>query len=79
MLCSESRCNGLPVERIPRDKSVYSNKSEWNSHISSPETSILTDISNGTLPQMSWVMPDALDSDPRTRRRIMAPRRSPAS
>ncbi|MGC1758218.1 MAG: alkaline phosphatase family protein [Candidatus Cybelea sp.] len=43
--------------------SVYSNKSEWNAHISSPETSILTDISNGTLPQMSWVIPDALDSD----------------
>jgi phospholipase C len=42
---------------------VYGNKSEWNAHISSPETSIFTDISSGTLPQMSWVVPDALNSD----------------
>ena len=32
-------------------------------HISSPETSIFSDISHGTLPAMSWVIPDAQNSD----------------
>ena len=43
--------------------SVYNDQSEWNAHISSPETSILNDISNNALPQMSWVVPDAQNSD----------------
>jgi phospholipase C len=43
--------------------SVYNNKSEWNAHISTPETTILSDISNNALPQMSWVIPDAQNSD----------------
>jgi phospholipase C len=43
--------------------SVYNNKNEWNSHISAPETNIFTDISNGTLPAMSWLIPDAVNSD----------------
>jgi phospholipase C len=43
--------------------SVYSDKSEWDAHIASPETTIFTDISNGALPQMSWVVPDAINSD----------------
>jgi phospholipase C len=43
--------------------SVYNNKSEWDAHISSPETNIFTDINNGTLPTMSWVIPDAQNSD----------------
>ncbi len=37
--------------------------SEWTTNISSPETNILTDISNGDLPAMSWVVPDAANSD----------------
>jgi phospholipase C len=37
---------------------------EWtDGHIASPETSILNDISGGTLPAMSWVVPDAQNSD----------------
>jgi phospholipase C len=37
---------------------------EWtDGHIASPETSILNDISNGKLPAMSWVIPDAQNSD----------------
>ncbi|MGA8324847.1 MAG: alkaline phosphatase family protein [Candidatus Cybelea sp.] len=37
---------------------------EWtDGHIASPETSIFTDISNGALPAMSWVVPDAQNSD----------------
>jgi phospholipase C len=43
--------------------SVYSNKSEWSEHISSPQSNVLKDIASGTLPAMSWVIPDALDSD----------------
>jgi phospholipase C len=37
---------------------------EWtDGHIASPETTIFTDITNGTLPAMSWVIPDAQNSD----------------
>ena len=37
---------------------------EWtDGHISSPETNIFSDISNGTLPAMSWVIPTAVNSD----------------
>jgi len=43
--------------------SVYGNKSEWSEHISYPQTNILKDIANGNLPAMSWVVPDAFDSD----------------
>jgi phospholipase C len=43
--------------------SIYGNQSEWNAHISSPSKQIFTDISNGALPQMSWVIPDAINSD----------------
>ncbi len=44
-------------------QSIYGNPSEWSAHISSPSKNILTDISGGTLPQMSWVIPDAVNSD----------------
>jgi len=38
--------------------------SEWtDGHISSPESNIFTDIQNGTLPAMSWVIPKAANSD----------------
>lgn len=43
--------------------SIYGSQSEWSEHISIPSKNVLTDIANGTLPQMSWVIPDALDSD----------------
>lgn len=36
---------------------------EWKANISSPETNILGDISSGSLPAMSWVIPDADESD----------------
>ncbi|HLY03794.1 MAG TPA: alkaline phosphatase family protein [Candidatus Cybelea sp.] len=36
---------------------------EWTNNVISPETTILTDISNGNLAQMSWVIPDNADSD----------------
>ncbi len=36
---------------------------EWTTNISSPETTIFNDISNNALPAMSWVIPDAANSD----------------
>ncbi len=36
---------------------------EWNTNISMPETNIFNDIQNGALPALSWVIPDAADSD----------------
>jgi phospholipase C len=43
--------------------SVFNNKTEWNAHISQPETKIFADISSGALPSMSWVIPDGFNSD----------------
>src|SRR5262249_44346690 len=40
------------------------NGPEWNDgHISSPQTNIFTDISDGKLSNVSWVIPDENDSD----------------
>jgi phospholipase C len=39
------------------------NGPEWNTNVSSPETNIFSDISNGTLANMSWVIPDGANSD----------------
>jgi len=36
---------------------------DWNTNDISPETSILTDISGGTLSQVSWVIPSFVNSD----------------
>jgi phospholipase C len=36
---------------------------EWKTNISSPETNIFNDISGGTLPAVSWVIPDSGNSD----------------
>ncbi len=37
--------------------------SEWGTNVSWPETNIFNDITNGTLPAMSWVIPDGVNSD----------------
>ncbi len=42
---------------------VYGNSNEWNAHVATPETTIFADISNGALPTVSWVIPDAGNSD----------------
>jgi phospholipase C len=44
-------------------KAVYHDRTEWNAHISTPDTKIFSDISNNALPAMSWVIPDAVNSD----------------
>jgi phospholipase C len=36
---------------------------DWERNIISPQTTVLKDIANGKLPQFSWVIPDAMDSD----------------
>jgi phospholipase C len=37
--------------------------SEWGTNVNWPQTNIFSDIKNGTLPAMSWVIPDGMDSD----------------
>ncbi|MBV8148137.1 MAG: hypothetical protein JO092_03505 [Candidatus Eremiobacteraeota bacterium] len=37
--------------------------SEWSTNVSSPEKNIFTDIKNGALPAVSWVVPDYENSD----------------
>ncbi len=37
--------------------------SEWTTNISSPETNIFNDISNGTLASVVWIVPDRQNSD----------------
>lgn len=39
------------------------NGSEWGTKVVWPETTILNDISSGTLPAMSWVIPSSANSD----------------
>ncbi|MGC1757844.1 MAG: alkaline phosphatase family protein [Candidatus Cybelea sp.] len=36
---------------------------DWQRNIISPQTTVLTDAANGKLAQVSWVIPDAADSD----------------
>jgi phospholipase C len=36
---------------------------EWNTNVSSPETNVFNDITNGTLPAMAWVIPNGPNSD----------------
>jgi phospholipase C len=39
------------------------NGPEWTTNISSPETNFFADVSNGTLPAMTWVSPSDQNSD----------------
>ncbi len=41
---------------------------EWTTNVSIPQTNVCNDVNNGTLPAVSWVIPDQVDSDhPRTK------------
>lgn len=57
-----STVNGKLLSAFRVIWSVY-HGTEWNTNISSPETNIFNDISNGQLAAMSWVIPDAANSD----------------
>lgn len=37
--------------------------SDWGSHVISPQTEVLKDISNGSLAQVTWIVPDLNHSD----------------
>jgi phospholipase C len=47
--------------------------SEWTTNVISPETTIFTDIQNGALPSMAWVIPKAQNSDHPGRREDYGP------
>ena len=55
------------------------NGPEWNTNIVIPQTQIFSDISGGTLPAVSWVIPDAPNSDHPGYSTDMGPHGSPAS
>jgi phospholipase C len=38
-------------------------RGDWQRNVTSPETTIFADVKNGTLPAVSWVVPDTRDSD----------------
>jgi phospholipase C len=52
-MCQEQNVNGTLVCRAP----------EWQRNVIIPSTQILTDIGNGRLPQVSWVIPAGAYSD----------------
>jgi phospholipase C len=39
------------------------NGPEWTSNVSTPNTTLFSDLTNGTLPAVSWVIPQGADSD----------------
>ena len=57
----ESECRRA-VERLSRDFLGLQSGTSGRP-VSVPETNIFNDISKGTLPSMSWVIPDAVNSD----------------
>jgi phospholipase C len=56
-LCSGARLNAFDVIASVR----YG--PEWGTNVSMPETNIFSDISGGTLPAVSWVIPSDANSD----------------
>jgi phospholipase C len=56
---------GLPGHDWDAFDAIYAVRygPEWNKNISSPETNIFSDISNSQLAAVSWVIPNAQDSD----------------
>ncbi|HEX3370459.1 MAG TPA: alkaline phosphatase family protein, partial [Candidatus Cybelea sp.] len=43
--------------------SLFNNPSQWSQHVITPPQQVITDAQNGNLPQVSWVIPDAVNSD----------------
>ncbi|HEY3676473.1 MAG TPA: alkaline phosphatase family protein, partial [Candidatus Tumulicola sp.] len=42
---------------------VYNDPGEWGTNVSWPETNIFNDITNNTLPAVSWIVPESNNSD----------------
>ena len=56
------RLCGRPAQRLRRDRR-RALRLGMGTNVSIPETNIFTDISGGTLPAVSWVIPEDADSD----------------
>ena len=54
--------NGRDTNAIDSIRYVRITK-DWRRDVTMPQTTILSDISQGTLPQVAWVFADVLDSD----------------
>jgi phospholipase C len=52
-ICQEQPINGILTCTGP----------DWNNNVIIPQTQVLTDIANGQLPQVSWVIPNGTSSD----------------
>lgn len=44
-------------------KAVRHDKQQWGTNVNWPDTNIFRDIAKGTLPAVSWITPDGLNSD----------------
>jgi phospholipase C len=44
-------------------KDVYNDPNEWGTNVSWPETNVFNDITNNTLPAVSWIVPETYASD----------------
>jgi len=63
--CPKKRCNDCSGASLNAFDAIYSvrNGPEWGTNVSMPETNVLTDIANGALPAVSWVIPEDDDDD----------------
>jgi phospholipase C len=52
-ICQEQTIGGVPTCTGP----------EWTSDVSIPQTNVLGDIADGQLAQVTWIIPDGLESD----------------
>jgi phospholipase C len=58
----KSRTNGALWDAMAAIKGVYDGP-DWKKNVSIPQSNVLLDIQNGTLPAVSWVIPTQMDSD----------------
>lgn len=63
--CAGQECKGCAGALLNAFDLIYPVRygPEWDSAVSMPETNIFTDIQNGTLPNVSWVIPEDQNSD----------------
>ncbi len=64
--CSSSQqCSGCAGALLNAFDLIYPVRygPEWDAAVSMPETNIFTDLQNGTLPDVSWVIPEDQNSD----------------
>lgn len=61
----DSKCPDCAGDLLNAFDVIYSVRygPEWGTNVSMPETNIFTDVSNGTLPAVSWVIPEDDNND----------------